>query len=103
MHHCPKCKSSDTHRSRAKSTLETWRKQITGRRLYRCSHCGWRGWSVDLGPKFGNLVTEIAERALAPDPPNLKGSALDREHTQAPDVDLRALDAMDFSKDPQPQ
>lgn len=39
---------------------------MTGKRPYRCDACAWRGWGVDLGPKFGDHDVEIATRALAP-------------------------------------
>lgn len=92
MHQCPKCSADDIHRSRAKTKWESWRKEITGKRPYRCHACGWRGWGVDMGPKFGDLEKEVAERALAPEPPNLKGTALAREEERK-SVNLDALDS----------
>jgi DNA-directed RNA polymerase subunit RPC12/RpoP len=90
---CPKCKSEAAHRSRSRSRWEAWRKEITGKRLYRCPDCGWRGWAVDDGPSFSEIERTIAGRALAPDPPNLAGTALARDAAGAADVDLDALDS----------
>jgi predicted RNA-binding Zn-ribbon protein involved in translation (DUF1610 family) len=92
MQKCPKCGSEEVHRSRAKTRWETWRKEITGKRPYRCHKCGWRGWGVDTGPRFNDLEKEIAERALAPDPPNLKGTLLMRDETRRDNVNLQQLD-----------
>ena len=91
MHQCPKCSSQDIHRSRAKSQWESWRKELTGKRPYRCRACGWRGWGADSGPKFGSRDAELGKRASAPEPPNLKGTGLARE-AGAPDLDLKQLD-----------
>lgn len=91
MHHCPKCQSQDIHRSRTRTKWETWRKEITGKRPYRCHECGWRGWGVDLGPKFGDEELQTASRALAPEAPNLKGTVLAREERRT-EVDLHDLD-----------
>jgi hypothetical protein len=91
---CPKCKSAHVHRSRTKSRWEAWRKDITGKRPYRCRACGWRGWAIDSGPKFGDIEKELAERALAPEPPNLKGIVLSREESRGTDVSLAELDTL---------
>ena len=76
MHQCPKCESGEIHRSHAKSTWESWRKAVTRKRPYRCRACGWRGWCVDLGPKFRDDAVELASRALTPEPPHPKGTPL---------------------------
>ena len=81
MHHCPKCKSNDIHRSRAKSKWEGWRKKITGRRPFRCRACGWRGWGVDFGQTFG-------ER-------NLKDADLLHDERRRRDINLNALDTLE--------
>jgi len=94
MTQCPKCKSEDIHRSRSHSRIEEWRKQITGKRAYRCRGCGWRGWGVDLGQKFGDEAADLAARVMAPGPPNLKGTALARGEQPA-GVDLEQLDTFD--------
>jgi predicted RNA-binding Zn-ribbon protein involved in translation (DUF1610 family) len=94
MHQCPKCKSEHIHRSRVRTTWEGLRKEVTGKRPYRCHECGWRGWSIDLGPKFGDDELEVASRALAPDPPNLKGTDLARDERRD-FVDLNQLDALE--------
>jgi len=52
---CPSCRSQRVHRSKARSTLERFRKLRTDRRLFRCEDCGWRGWLTPLafGARFG--------------------------------------------------
>ena len=67
MDQCPKCKSADIHRSRAKTRWERWRQRITEKRPYRCRGCNWRGWGPDLGPKFGEEEIKQAEGAMTPD------------------------------------
>ena len=44
---CPNCKSPAGHRSRSRSRWERWRKEITGKRPYRCDQCGQRWWAPD--------------------------------------------------------
>ena len=88
---CPKCHSTNIHRSRAKSKWEQWRKNLTGKRPFRCRMCKWRGWGVDPGPTFTEAEIDRATRAIAPDPPNLKGTAL-AAPSLAREVDLHALD-----------
>jgi hypothetical protein len=92
MHHCPSCKSDRIHSSRTRSRWETWRKEITGKRAYRCHQCGWRGWGADSGPRFSAEQLDSASRAMAPDPPNLKETLLAREETSRK-FDLGELDA----------
>lgn len=89
---CPKCKSPSGHRSRSRSRWEQWRKEITGKRPYRCTGCGARWWARDEGPQFSDAERDLAERALAPDPPNLAGTMLARGKPQIREVDLAALD-----------
>lgn len=79
MEPCRRCGAPNLHRSRTRSRWEGWRKEITGKRPYRCRACGWRGWSIDYGPDFTDAEREDAARALAPPPPNLSGTALDRD------------------------
>lgn len=93
MHKCPKCRSDEIHRSRARSKWESWRKTITGKQPFRCHKCGWRGWGVDMRPKFSNEELNAAARALAPDPPNLKGTARSPER-HATCIDLDKLDSL---------
>ena len=94
MQHCLKCKSPDLHHSRTKSKWERWRKEITGRRPFRCPTCGWRGWGFDSGPVYSDAAREAAERALAPDPPNLKFTALSRVESVRKDIALAELDTL---------
>jgi len=88
---CPKCQSN-AHRSRSRSRWEQWRKGITGKRPYRCSACGVRFWAPDEGPTFSDDTRAIADRILAPDPPNLAGAATVRDDPALEEVDLRELD-----------
>jgi predicted RNA-binding Zn-ribbon protein involved in translation (DUF1610 family) len=92
MHECPRCESKDIHRSRAKSKWEHWRKEVTGKRPYRCKTCGWRGWGVDLGPKFDDSELKLAALAIAPEAPNLKDTALARDQQRA-EMRLEELDS----------
>jgi UDP-GlcNAc:undecaprenyl-phosphate GlcNAc-1-phosphate transferase len=45
---CPSCREHQVHRSKARSIFERVRKKGTQKRLFRCHHCGWRGWLVSL-------------------------------------------------------
>jgi hypothetical protein len=99
MQQCPKCRSENIHRSRARTAWENWRRDITGKRPFRCHGCGWRGWSVDRGPNFSDLEKEIADRALAPDPPNLQDAALIRDDRDLKPIDL---DQLDYPRFPRP-
>ena len=92
MRQCPKCNSDDIHRSRAKSTWETWWKGISSKRPYRCSACGWRGWRADAGPRVDDEQRRIVERANAPAPPNLTGTLLTAAPRRPDTVNLHALD-----------
>jgi hypothetical protein len=92
MQHCPRCTSERLHFSRTKSKWEEWRKELTGKRPYRCRDCHWRGWAPDSGPRFSRDQIESASRALAPDPPNLKETPLARATRWPQEVDLFKLD-----------
>lgn len=94
MQQCPKCKADDIHRSRARNRWESWRKNITGKRPYRCRACLWRGWGHDLGPRFDQDELSRAQAAVAPEPPNLKGTVLTRE-TRPRDLEVKELDHID--------
>ena len=94
MQLCPKCKSDDIHRSHARTRVEEWRKQITGKRLYRCRACGWRGWGVELGPRFGEGDTQLATRAMAPEPPTLTETIFSHDD-QRKELRLDQLDALE--------
>jgi predicted RNA-binding Zn-ribbon protein involved in translation (DUF1610 family) len=41
---CPSCGSREVYRSKARTFYEKLRKAHTLKRLFRCHHCGWRGW-----------------------------------------------------------
>ena len=88
---CPKCGSAQIHRSRSRSRWETWRKEITGKRLFRCYECSWRGWGIDEGPAPADTDREAAARADAPEPPNIKDTLLGRNDQREP-VDITRLD-----------
>lgn len=85
---CRKCNSARLHRSRSRSQWERWRKQITGKVVFRCRDCGWRGWALDS-------ATAIAAGVAPPipEPPNLDDSPLAR--TERADIRLEELDRMD--------
>ena len=89
MSHCPSCHSRTIHRSRTRGRWERWRKEITGKRPYRCRACDWRGW-LESGAR-GQDATKLFDRSTAPDPPNLGGTSLARSD-QREEVDLKALD-----------
>jgi len=89
VHHCPKCNSTKLRRSPTRNRWERWRKEITGKRPYRCRTCQWRGWKP-IGP----LETDSqigGERHDAPEPPNLRGTPLARQDASR-SLDLKELD-----------
>ena len=50
---CPRCHVGRAHRSRARTVPERIKKELTSKRLFRCSDCGWRGWLGSfLVPRF---------------------------------------------------
>ena len=92
MRECPKCKSADLRRSRSRSIWERWRRQLTSTRKFTCNACHWRGWSADTGAHFDDAQRAAAARAIAPDPPNLKGTLLVDASRRPKPLDLDALD-----------
>jgi len=88
---CPKCGSGNVHRSRSRSRWETWRKEITGKRMFRCHDCSWRGWGADEAPTAADVEREAAARGDAPEPPNLKDTGLARNDQREP-IDIKRLD-----------
>jgi hypothetical protein len=96
---CPRCHSSEIHRSRVRSRWGKWRKLITRRMPFRCSACTWRGWGKESGPTFSEAERRVAEGVLAPAPPNLRRTNLRRsnlpksELRRQQNLDLKALDA----------
>ena len=51
MRECPRCSSSDIHRSHSRTILERTRRTLTHKRLFRCHECNWRGWAIPIdGP-----------------------------------------------------
>lgn len=92
MLQCPKCRSTEIHRSRSRSTWEVWRKQLTTKRPYRCDSCSWRGWGDDTGDRFDEEQREVAEGAIAPDPPDLKATVFAEELPRAEELDFAAID-----------
>jgi hypothetical protein len=93
MLQCPKCRSTQIHRSRSRSTWEVWRKQLTSKRPYRCDACSWRGWGEDTGLHFDDEQREVAEGAIAPEPPDLKSTVLAEEMHRAEELDFAAIDS----------
>jgi FlaA1/EpsC-like NDP-sugar epimerase len=45
---CTECGRSGLRRSRARSRYERLRKNWSAKRIFRCEHCGWRGWLMPL-------------------------------------------------------
>jgi len=94
--HCPDCNSTNLRRSATRNRWERWRKEITGKRPYRCRACRWRGW------KPAGIVDSVRQstdvRPAAPDPPNLKGTLLARPDPRL-SLDLKELDRFHTSKD----
>jgi hypothetical protein len=67
MDTCPACGSDRVFRSRARTALERYRRQLTTKRPYRCHACDWRGWGPD-----DLLVSADGDLADAPPaPPDL--------------------------------
>ena len=89
MYQCPRCKSDRIHFSRTRSKWEGWRKQITGKRPYRCPDCLWRGWDPDPRPGFTSGEFAAASRAIGP---NATRSMLVGDERRATNVDLRQID-----------
>jgi hypothetical protein len=88
MQTCPKCSSGNIRRSRCRTLWETWRKSITGKHVFRCRACAWRGWGVDIGPDTRDSADRPGARASGA---TLQRAA--RAHAE-PDqtVDLTSLD-----------
>ena len=96
MSHCPNCQSDDIRRSRTRTRWERWRKEITGKRPYRCRGCNWRGWlPIEVGDALDSHAR--SKRYLA-DPPNLGGTIFARPdpHRQ---FDITTLDSFDTRRD----
>lgn len=89
MPHCPKCHSTNLRRSPTRNRWERWRKEITGKRPYRCRACQWRGWKP-IGI-VDDESSPSSARAAAPDPPNLKGTVLARSDRRI-EFDVKDLD-----------
>lgn len=87
MSHCPNCNSTNLRRSPTRSRWERWRKEITGKRPYRCRGCQWRGWKA-IGLNDSDLARS---NAATPDPPNLRGTLLARPDPRL-HMDLKELD-----------
>ncbi|MFZ1731702.1 MAG: hypothetical protein WBQ23_12640 [Bacteroidota bacterium] len=73
---CPKCNAPALLRSHAQSRLEHKRKQMTGKRPWRCHVCDWRGW-------FDETALQYPASAKKPLPPEIAGSDV-----PIPDLDL---------------
>ena len=84
---CPKCHSASLRRSATRSRWERWRKEITGKRPYRCRACRWRGWK-----RIGIVEEDVVpSHGRASEAPNLKGTALARLDPRT-DLDIKELD-----------
>jgi len=80
MLQCPECQSNHLRRSRSRSRWERWRRHVTGKAMFRCPDCGWRGAALD---QVVTVPAAPAPRAI-PEPANLKGSALARPRRVGP-------------------
>jgi hypothetical protein len=87
--HCPKCNSKDLRLSHTRSRWERWRRDITGKRPYRCRACQWRGWK---SAGLGDDAPASTLRANVPDPPNLRGTAFARPDSDTRKINLKDLD-----------
>jgi len=94
MQQCPKCASRDVHRSRSRNRWERLRGEITRKRPHRCYTCRWRGWGEETGPTFTAAERAMAERAIAPEPPNLEHAAPPGEESRRNELSLAELDAL---------
>jgi UDP-GlcNAc:undecaprenyl-phosphate GlcNAc-1-phosphate transferase len=56
---CPSCKGHEVLRSKARTLYEQLMKAHTPKRLFRCHHCGWRGWLVPLDVAHGTAATRM--------------------------------------------
>jgi hypothetical protein len=87
MHQCPLCRSSNVQSSRVKTRWEGLRQAVTGKRLYRCRGCQWRGW----GSRRSSSRT--LDGGAMRVPPNLAKIGLVRQELHD-DLDLDALDGL---------
>src|SRR5688572_7983007 len=87
--HCPNCKSKDLRLSHTRSRWERWRRDITGKRPYRCRACQWRGWK---NAGLGEDAPTSTLRTNVPDPPNLRGTAFARPDSDTRKINLKDLD-----------
>ena len=70
-----------------------WRREMTGKRPPPLPSVPLAGLGADIGPKFDERDVELAARAMAPDPPNLKATTLARDESQKP-LKLEELDVL---------
>jgi len=84
---CPRCHVGRAHRSRARTVPERIRKELTSKRLFRCSDCGWRGWLVPL--EFGERVP--VETLPAPDLTLLDSAVMGQSQGRRPGFSPRNL------------
>jgi len=91
MLQCPRCKSDRIHFSRTRSKWEGWRKEITGKRPYRCPDCLWRGWAPDPRAGFSAEGVGRATSVIGPHS-TLRDSMLEREEGRPKDVNLDRID-----------
>jgi RNA polymerase subunit RPABC4/transcription elongation factor Spt4 len=59
---CPACKSNRLHYSHGRSRPEIAWRNLTGRHIYRCQQCNWRGLRVIVKKNKG--FTSIANKKL---------------------------------------
>jgi predicted RNA-binding Zn-ribbon protein involved in translation (DUF1610 family) len=58
---CPSCGSREVQRSKTRTLYERLKKAHTLSRVFRCRHCGWRGWLLPL------QYAGVAEATRTPD------------------------------------
>jgi hypothetical protein len=93
---CPKCNSKDLRLSHTRSRWERFRRDITGKRPYRCRACQWRGWKK---PGLVDDEPTSTLRMKVPDPPNLRGTALARPDSDTRKINLKELDKFHATRD----
>ena len=92
MDRCINCGSHMIYPSKTRSKWEKLRKQYTSKRPFRCHCCEWRGWGIELGPKFVSDDLALASQVLAPKAPDLDNVKTPAFKTHANDLALSLLD-----------
>jgi hypothetical protein len=72
MERCVNCGSQMIYPSKTRTRWEKLRKQVTAKRPFRCHCCEWRGWGIELGPKYGSDDIALASQLFSPQSPDLE-------------------------------